>query len=279
MIYRSEFYRKDLMTPDVERDHRIISRVIGMCWKKLSAQEKKVWFEKAAGEKQAHQLKYPDYRFRPQYSGEQKQKRNVKRNGPKELKRCAALADAIVDGQEVDVIKAIAKAYDAMPEEELSDVYTTAVFDSRTVDVATSSYRAPGEYGRPACRSPLVVPSPLDDQHPIGSLQLTNVGAGAGCHSMNAVRLPAFAHCPLYSCTSADLVVACLRHTWPCTAHFGSTAARCTAQRRPLGHATAHTTARQPSFVLEPACVRRAARQPHVPRSYIRVAGPARLRE
>lgn len=229
MIYRSEFYRMDLMTPDVERDHRIISRVIGMCWKKLSAGEKKIWFEKAAEEKRAHQLKYPDYRFRPQCGGEPKQKRNVKRNGPKELKRCAALADAIVDGQEMDVIKAIAKTYDEMSEEEPSDVYTTAIFDSRLAGAATSSYRAPDERGRPVFRSPLVAPGSLDDQLPIGSLQFTNVEASAGRHFMNVVRLPVFAHCLLYSYISAGLVIACLWHTRPRIAQSGSTTARCTA--------------------------------------------------
>lgn len=180
MIYRSAFYENKVMTPDVERDHRIISRVIGMCWRQLNHDEKRQWFEKAAEEKRQHGVKYPGYRFRPQYGGEPKQKRNVKRNGAKELKRCAALADAILKGGDRDEIQKIAQTYDDMPEEELADAYTTTVFDSRPSDVAAPPFKNPFS-------SPVMEPSFFEPQPPVSGLQLTNMGSGAGCHSSDDV--------------------------------------------------------------------------------------------
>ncbi|GJE87898.1 specific transcriptional repressor-like protein [Phanerochaete sordida] len=182
MIYRSAFYENKVMTPDVERDHRIISRVIGMCWRQLNHDEKRQWFEKAAEEKEQHKAKYPGYRFRPQYGGEPKQKRNVKRNGAKELKRCAALADAILKGGDRDEIQKIAQTYDDMPEEELADAYTTTVFDSRPSDVATPPFKNPFS-------SPVMEPSFLEPQPSASGLQLTNMGSGAGCHSSDDISL------------------------------------------------------------------------------------------
>lgn len=199
MIYRSDFYSKRRVTEDVEHDHRIISRIIGMCWKQLPPEEKKVWFDKAAEEKRAHKLKYPDYRFRPQYGAEPKQKRNVKRNGPKDLRRCAALADAIVKGKQADEIKEIAKTYEEMPEDTPS-TYTTSVFDA---NVATSS--------QTPFRSPLIAPSHLELQPSVNGLQLMNVGTAR--HSVGD-KIPSAPHYRTQSLASHAMGVQQSSRTW-----------------------------------------------------------------
>ena len=45
-----------------------------------------------------HALKYPGYRYQPKPTNQLKKKRNVKRNGPSDLKRCELIADLLLSG-------------------------------------------------------------------------------------------------------------------------------------------------------------------------------------
>jgi hypothetical protein len=99
MLFRSAFHREKRMTKAVEKDHRHISRIIGLCWAELSEAEKDVWRQKAELEKQQHALVYPEYRFKPIPRTKQPIKRNVKRNSPKEIERCHKIAKLLKDGK------------------------------------------------------------------------------------------------------------------------------------------------------------------------------------
>ncbi|KAF9454947.1 hypothetical protein P691DRAFT_799954 [Macrolepiota fuliginosa MF-IS2] len=99
MLFRSAFHRERHLAKSVEKDHRHISRIIGLCWAELPEAEKDVWRQKAELEKQQHALAYPDYRFKPTPRTKQPVKRNVKRNSPKELERCQKIAKLIQDGK------------------------------------------------------------------------------------------------------------------------------------------------------------------------------------
>ncbi|KXN87538.1 Repressor ROX1 [Leucoagaricus sp. SymC.cos] len=99
MLFRSAFHRERRLTKAVEKDHRHISRIIGLCWAELSEAEKDVWRQKAELEKQQHALAYPDYRFKPTPRTKPPMKRNVKRNSPKEIERCHKIARLLQDGK------------------------------------------------------------------------------------------------------------------------------------------------------------------------------------
>ena len=121
MIYRSEFYANQILDSGIEHDHRHISRVISLCWKSLGEDKQKLWYAKAAEEKRQHQLLHPDYRFRPKYRKQPIQRRNVKRNGPKDMKRCEALAQLITEGKKGNELKAAIDAFDAILETQVDE--------------------------------------------------------------------------------------------------------------------------------------------------------------
>jgi hypothetical protein len=99
MLFRSAFHREKHLHKSVEKDHRHISRIIGLCWAELPEAEKDVWRQKAEIEKQQHALAYPDYRFKPAPRTKQPVKRNVKRNSAQEIERCRKIADLIQTGK------------------------------------------------------------------------------------------------------------------------------------------------------------------------------------
>lgn len=99
MLFRSAFNRENRLAKTVEKDHRHISRIIGLCWAELSEADKDTWRQKAELEKQQHALAYPDYRFKPTPRTKQAAKRNVKRNTPKEIERCQKIARLLQDGK------------------------------------------------------------------------------------------------------------------------------------------------------------------------------------
>jgi len=65
MIFRSDLWRKRKLDPDVTRDHRHISRIAGMCWKKLSPEEQRPYQFRAKLEKERHALENPGYKYSP----------------------------------------------------------------------------------------------------------------------------------------------------------------------------------------------------------------------
>ena len=83
----------------IEKDHRIISQILGKMWKRLSAEEKQPYIELAAQKKREHLERYPDYRFQPKPRTEQPKKRNVKRNTPADKQRFAHVADCLLQGK------------------------------------------------------------------------------------------------------------------------------------------------------------------------------------
>jgi hypothetical protein len=116
MLFRSAFHREKHLLKSVEKDHRHISRIIGLCWAELPEAEKDVWRQKAELEKQQHALTYPDYQFKPTPRAKQPVKRNVKRNNPKEIERCRKIAELIQTGKSgEELTHAVKRMDDAMP--------------------------------------------------------------------------------------------------------------------------------------------------------------------
>lgn len=99
MLFRSAFAAAQKISSSIEHDNRHITRVIAHCWNRLSEAEKQVWRDKAAVEKLQHAERYPNYRFSPVGRASKPVKRNVRRNGTEDVKRCEKLAELVMAGK------------------------------------------------------------------------------------------------------------------------------------------------------------------------------------
>ncbi|KAG9314706.1 hypothetical protein JVU11DRAFT_5515 [Chiua virens] len=99
MLFRSAFAAAQKISSNIEHDNRHITRIISYCWNRLSDAEKQVWRDKAAAEKMRHAERYPGYRFSPVGRTNKPIKRNVRRNGAEDVKRCEKLAELVMAGK------------------------------------------------------------------------------------------------------------------------------------------------------------------------------------
>lgn len=170
----------------VERDNRIISRIVGGIWKKMSEEEKAPYRAEAQRLADAHKVEHPHYRFSPQARSEPKKRRNVKRRDEVTRQRVAAIAQAVLEGASM---KEAADEFDALNAQEPaiglgkdpSDQYTTAVFDVKAwvpprrpslevvipVEVPTPGEETP-------FRSPLLPPCSLESLADLANLSLSD---------------------------------------------------------------------------------------------------------
>ncbi|KAK2460818.1 hypothetical protein APHAL10511_007288 [Amanita phalloides] len=101
ILFRSSFIRNRHVCPEVETDHSTLSKIIGLTWQNLPEKERQVWHEKARIAKEEHRRKFPGYTFRPTIKGKNGKagKRTVREVFPKDLKRCAKIAELLVKGK------------------------------------------------------------------------------------------------------------------------------------------------------------------------------------
>ncbi|KAG6333284.1 hypothetical protein ID866_5802 [Astraeus odoratus] len=112
MLFRSAFSATQKITTNIEHDNRHITRIIAHCWNRLPEEEKQVWRDKAAAEKADHAAKYPNYRFTPVCRANKPLKRNVRRNGIKDKKRCEKVAELLLAGKHGDELADAVKQID-----------------------------------------------------------------------------------------------------------------------------------------------------------------------
>ncbi|KZT40959.1 hypothetical protein SISSUDRAFT_968301, partial [Sistotremastrum suecicum HHB10207 ss-3] len=62
-IFRSDFVKKKIIPPDVERNHKNISTIAGIVWRKMTPEEKHPWEGLAIIESDRHKAMYPGYRY------------------------------------------------------------------------------------------------------------------------------------------------------------------------------------------------------------------------
>ncbi|KAF9448809.1 hypothetical protein P691DRAFT_617230, partial [Macrolepiota fuliginosa MF-IS2] len=65
ILFRSSFIRSNHVPGKVEGNHSTLSKIIGLCWKALSPQERRSWEEKARIAQAEHRTLYPDWRWTP----------------------------------------------------------------------------------------------------------------------------------------------------------------------------------------------------------------------
>ncbi|KZV98224.1 hypothetical protein EXIGLDRAFT_701732 [Exidia glandulosa HHB12029] len=65
ILFRSEFIKNQHVPGTIESNHGSLSKIIGLCWRNLSFEERAIWDEKAKVALEEHKAKYPTYKYRP----------------------------------------------------------------------------------------------------------------------------------------------------------------------------------------------------------------------
>ncbi|KAF4584680.1 hypothetical protein EYR40_004667 [Pleurotus pulmonarius] len=122
ILFRSHFIRSQRVSQTVEANHSTLSKIIGITWQNLPNQERQEWHGKAKRAVDEHRRKYPQYAFRPQHSkrcggGEVSAasgsvKRKVRDIEPRDNKRCAKIAELLIQGKKGDELDAAILDYD-----------------------------------------------------------------------------------------------------------------------------------------------------------------------
>lgn len=107
ILFRSSFIKGQHVPTEVETNHSTLSKIIGLTWKNLPEDERLFWHAKAKAALDEHKRKFPQYAFRPNQARNKgaTEKRKVREVGPKDHKRCAKIAELLVEGkkgQELD---------------------------------------------------------------------------------------------------------------------------------------------------------------------------------
>ncbi|KAJ3937382.1 MAG: hypothetical protein NXY57DRAFT_639881 [Lentinula lateritia] len=65
MLFRSDFSKRDVIPPSVEKRQQTLSQVAGEVWNLMPVEEKRKWHTKSAEALKLHTEKYPNYKFSP----------------------------------------------------------------------------------------------------------------------------------------------------------------------------------------------------------------------
>jgi hypothetical protein len=85
----------------VETNHSTLSKIIGLTWQNMPHDERQIWHTKAKKALEDHKRKWPQYAFRPSHTKSKggTEKRKVREVEPKDMKRCAKIAQLLVEGK------------------------------------------------------------------------------------------------------------------------------------------------------------------------------------
>ncbi|KAF9522448.1 hypothetical protein CPB83DRAFT_899630 [Crepidotus variabilis] len=102
ILFRSSFIKSQHVSTEVETNHSTLSKIIGITWQSLPDQERAIWHQKAKEALEEHKRRFPKYAFRPvqtKAKGAASEKRKVREVEPKDIKRCAKIAQLLVEGK------------------------------------------------------------------------------------------------------------------------------------------------------------------------------------
>ncbi|KJA25146.1 hypothetical protein HYPSUDRAFT_113282, partial [Hypholoma sublateritium FD-334 SS-4] len=115
ILFRSSFIKSQHVSTEVETNHSTLSKIIGLTWSNMPEEERKVWHLKAKEALDEHKRKFPKYAFRPvqtKAKGAPSEKRKVREVEPKDIKRCAKIAQLLVEGKKGDELNAAVQEFD-----------------------------------------------------------------------------------------------------------------------------------------------------------------------
>ncbi|KAJ3996995.1 hypothetical protein F5050DRAFT_1497978 [Lentinula boryana] len=114
ILFRSSFIKSQHVSTEVETNHSTLSKIIGLTWQNLPEDERQVWHSKAKAALDDHRRKFPQYAFRPLHSKAKggSEKRKVREVGQKDMKRCAKIAELLVEGKKGQELDAAIQEFD-----------------------------------------------------------------------------------------------------------------------------------------------------------------------
>lgn len=154
ILFRSSFVRAQRIPGRIEGNHSTLSKIVGMCWKNLSRDERGVWEERARVAQAEHRKRYPDWRFRtsgnylnrgsglggggtgtkarvkerdkdkdkdPNQQRNPDRERGKEKEKEREQMRCEKIVDLLAEGKEGSELAAAIDAYDLSVLEELDE--------------------------------------------------------------------------------------------------------------------------------------------------------------
>jgi hypothetical protein len=122
ILFRSSFIRSQRVSPDVETSHSTLSKIIGLTWQNLPADERRVWHAKARQAVEEHRRQFPQYAFRPSHrrtrggdaekDKEKDGKRKVREHVVDDPTRCAKIAELLGEGKHGRILDAAMQEFD-----------------------------------------------------------------------------------------------------------------------------------------------------------------------
>ena len=123
ILFRSSFIKSRHVSTEVETNHSTLSKIIGLTWQNMPHEERQFWHSKAKIAQAEHKRKFPDYAFRPSHvkakgggggngGGTASEKRKVREVGPKDMKRCAKIAQLLIEGKKGADLQAAVQEFD-----------------------------------------------------------------------------------------------------------------------------------------------------------------------
>ncbi|RPD60235.1 hypothetical protein L227DRAFT_502151 [Lentinus tigrinus ALCF2SS1-6] len=114
ILFRSSFIKNQHVSSEVETNHSTLSKIIGLTWQNLPHEERQVWHAKAKAALEEHKRKFPQYAFRPLHTKGKgpTEKRKVREVEPKDLKRCAKIAQLLIEGKKGADLDAAIQEFD-----------------------------------------------------------------------------------------------------------------------------------------------------------------------
>jgi hypothetical protein len=108
ILFRSSFIRNQRVSPDVETNPNTLSKIIGLTWKNLPPDERRVWYAKARQAVEEHRRRFPEYAFHPlqrithgaKDGKHGKGRRKVREHVVSNPERCAKIAELLGEGKQ-----------------------------------------------------------------------------------------------------------------------------------------------------------------------------------
>jgi hypothetical protein len=201
ILFRSAFIKGNHVSSEVETNHSTLSKIIGIAWKRLPDGERQFWHSKAKEALDEHKRKFPQYSFRPnQGRGKGNEKRKVREVGPKDDKRCAKIAELLVEGKKGQDLNAAVQEFDKHHVPQVVTRFEAPITarsfrrsSSAPIPDADDSKRRPSQKSRSSSTRP---PSPM--LCPMLATICLASGAKQESHS-EAFEMPAFDQYPFSS--------------------------------------------------------------------------------
>ncbi|TCD68138.1 hypothetical protein EIP91_011504 [Steccherinum ochraceum] len=133
IVFRSAFWLQEKEKGSSVKDHRVISRMAGQAWNKMTPEEQAPYRRTAHEAKRRHQEEHPDYRYIPSSRKSPSSKKEaVSRTMEQDNARHRAMAEFIMGGLRGDELKAAIQQLDEGSEHPLVSVPLSSVPSSST---------------------------------------------------------------------------------------------------------------------------------------------------